>query len=94
MMLWTALPLHLQVLLLELDPHGQVFVSVQGAVKVSGILQELWRLVVTDLFAEPVCCLLLMFQGMELKNTINIYACLLIVLGLVLYGKMVCSDGL
>lgn len=27
------------------DPHGQVFVSAQGAVEVSGILQELWGLV-------------------------------------------------
>ena len=78
---------------MELDPHGQVFVSVQGAVEVSGILQELWWLVVSDPFAEPVCCLVLMFQGTELKNMLNIYACLLIALGLVLYEKMVCPDG-
>lgn len=74
---------------MELDPHGQVFVSVQGAVEVSRTLQELWWLVVFD----PVFCLLLMFQGAELKNMINIYACLLVVLGLVLYGRMVCPDG-
>lgn len=61
---------------MELDPHGQVFVSVQGAVEVSRILQELWWLVVSDAFADPVVCLPVTFQGMELKNTIDIYACL------------------
>lgn len=79
---------------MELNPHGQVFVSVQSAVEVSRILQELWWLVVSDLVADPVCCLLVMFQGTGLKNTINVYASLLVMLGLVLYGKTASPDGL
>jgi len=44
--------------------------------------------------SDPACCLLVMFQGTGLKKTIDVYACLLVVLGLGLYGRTACPGGL